>query len=150
MSLDNLVKIGQIKIHTPNAGEIERLLAAVRRNLQDASVAGLSDETRFDAGYKAIMQCALAALAACGYRPASNVPGHHQTMIASLSLTIGLAKDETIVLDALRKKRNLNDYSGDLIDPESVRECISRAQSLLVTTENWLKAHKPELFINRG
>jgi hypothetical protein len=27
-----------------------------------------------------------------------------------------------LVLDALRRKRNVNDYAGDLIDPESVRE----------------------------
>ena len=35
------------------------------------------------------------------------------------------------MLDALRKKRNINDYTGDLMDPESLRQCILEAESLL-------------------
>lgn len=83
MSLDNLTKTGQLKAHTTTVAEIARLLAAAKRNLRDAMVSGISDETRFDAAYKAIMQCALAALMASGYRPATSVPGHHQTTLAS-------------------------------------------------------------------
>ena len=58
------------------------------------------------------MQCALVAMMASGYRPSTSAPGHHQTMIQSLPLTLGLDNDTWIVLDALRKKRNLNDYTG--------------------------------------
>jgi hypothetical protein len=145
MSLDNLARIGQLKPHTPNAMETLRLLASAERNLKDARVAGISDETRFDAGYKAIMQCALVALMASGYRPATSMPGHHQTMIQSLSLTLGVSNDVWLVLDALRKKRNVNDYSGDLIDPASMRECIVRAATLLAATRQWLKEHHPQL-----
>jgi len=145
MSLDNLARIGQLKAHAPSAAETLRLLAAAERNLKDARVAGISAETRFDAGYKAIMQCALVALMASGYRPATNTPGHHQTMIQSLALTLRVSKDDGLVLDALRKKRNVNDYSGDPIDPESVGECIARAGALLATTRQWLKQHHPQL-----
>jgi hypothetical protein len=81
MSLQNLVKIGQLHPHEARADEIGRLLAAAQRNLKDARRAENSAETRFDCAYKAIMQCALIALMATGYRPASNAPGHHQTMI---------------------------------------------------------------------
>ena len=56
MSLENLLKIGQLKSHPPDAGEIERLLTAAERNLRDARVTSISAETRFDAAYKAIMQ----------------------------------------------------------------------------------------------
>ena len=145
MSLDNLVRIGQLKPHEPNAAETQRLLAAAERNRRDAGVDGISDETRFDAAYKAIMQCAMVALMASGYRPATNVAGHHQTMIQSLPLTLGVSNDAWLVLDALRKKRNVNDYSGDLIDPESVRECLARATDLLATTHRFLKKHHPQL-----
>ena len=145
MSLDNLVRTGQLKLHEPAAGEIQRLLASAERNLKDARVTGISDETRFDTGYKAIMQCALVALMASGYRPATSVPGHHQTMIASLSLTLVVPKEEWLVLDALRRKRNVNDYSGDPIDSESVRECVARAEALLARTRQWLSAHHAEL-----
>lgn len=90
MSLENLLKIGQLKPHPPEAAEIERLLIAARRNLRDAGVTSISPETRFDAAYKAIMQSALAALMMHGYRPDTNRPGHHMTVIQSLPLTIGL------------------------------------------------------------
>lgn len=145
MSLDNLARIGQLKAHAPNAAETLRLLASAERNLKDANVAGISDETRFNLGYNAIMQCALVALMASGYRPATSMPGHHQTMIQSLPLTLGVSNDEWLVLDALRKKRNVNDYAGDLIDPESVRVCNARAAALLATTRQWLKQHHPQL-----
>lgn len=35
MSLENLLKIGQLKPHAPDAAEIERLLIAARRNLRE-------------------------------------------------------------------------------------------------------------------
>jgi len=80
MSLENLIKINQLQRHTATADEVQRLLAAAHRNLADSAVAGLSDETRFDAAYKAIMQCAMMGLMANGYRPSTTTPGHHQTM----------------------------------------------------------------------
>ncbi len=112
MTLQNLAKIGQLKPHDATADEVQRLLGAVRRNLADAAFSGISTETRFDCAYKAIMQCALVAMLASGYRPSTNAPGHHQTMIQWLPLTLGISNDTWIVLDALRKKRNLNDYTG--------------------------------------
>jgi hypothetical protein len=84
-------------------------------------------------------------LMANGYRPSTTTPGHHQTMIQTLGLTMGLGKEVWIVLDSLRKKRNLNDYSGDLIEPAAVRNCIGHAQSLLIHTQKWLSEHRPDL-----
>jgi hypothetical protein len=71
MSLENLLKIYQLQRHTATAEEVQRLLAAAQRNLADSAVQGLSDETRFDAAYKAIMQCAMVGLLANGYRPST-------------------------------------------------------------------------------
>jgi hypothetical protein len=59
VTLQNLLKIGRLKAHEPNAAEVQRLLAAIRRNLTDAVATNISAETRFDAAYKAVMQCAL-------------------------------------------------------------------------------------------
>lgn len=131
MSLDDLVRKGRLKPHTPNATEATRLLAAARRNLRDASLDELSEESRFDLAYKTIMQCAMLALLARGYRPATSIPGHHQTMIQCLPMTFGVSEDVVLVLDALRKKRNLTDYSGELVDPASVKECLLRAYKLV-------------------
>lgn len=145
MSLDNLVKTNQLQTHSPSPESVQRLLAAIRRNLADAQAPGISDETRFDAGYKAIMQCAMVGLWGNGYRPATGTPGHHQTMIQTLALTLGVERESWVLMDALRKKRNLNDYSGDLIEPDSVQVCIEQAQRLLARTEAWLKTERPEL-----
>ena len=99
----------------------------------------------FDTAYKAIMQCALIGLHANGYRPATSTPGHHQTMIQCLPLTLDVSNDGWLVLDALRKKRNANDYLGDLIERESMFECIRQADSLLARTRKWLAEHRPDL-----
>jgi hypothetical protein len=120
-------------------------LAAATRNLADSRAAGISDETRFDCAYKAIMQCALIGLLANGYRPATSTPGHHQTMIQALPLTLGVDRRDWVVLDALRKKRNVNDYSGDLMEPEAVRECILRAEALLGLTQECLARERGDL-----
>ena len=41
MSLQNLLKIGQLKAHPVDAGEIAQLLAAARRNLRDLLAASV-------------------------------------------------------------------------------------------------------------
>ena len=84
------------------------MLAAATRNLADARVTNISPETRFDAAYKAIMQAALAALMAHGYRPDTKRPGHHMTVVQALPLTIGLTAARVTVLDTLRRKRNVS------------------------------------------
>jgi shikimate 5-dehydrogenase len=87
MSLENLLKINQLQRHKAKAEEVQRLLAAADRNLADSAVPDLSNETRFVAAYKAIIQCTMLGLMAHGYRPSTNIPVHHQTMIQSLGLT---------------------------------------------------------------
>ena len=145
MSLDNLVKINQLQRHETHPEEVGRLLAAAQRNLADAGNEAISDESRFDIAYKAIMQCAMIGLLANGYRPSTTTPGHHQTMIQSLGLTLGVENKVWIVLDALRKKRNQSDYSGDLVEPAAVQSCIQHAQSLVAHTRDWLKRHRADL-----
>ena len=144
VSLANLLKIGRLKQHTPDATEIQRLLAAAARNLADARVSSISAETRFDAAYKVIMQCGLAALMASGYRPDTNQPGHHLTVVQSLPLTIGLESKRMTVLDTFRRKRNMSDYTGADMDDASVEHCITEAKRLLGDVEAWLRKTHPE------
>ncbi|OHC62569.1 MAG: DNA-binding protein [Rhodocyclales bacterium RIFCSPLOWO2_02_FULL_63_24] len=145
MTLANLLKIGRLKTHASNGAEIRRLLAAAARNLADAWVEVVSDETRFDAAYKTIMQVALAAMLASGYRPSTSEPGHHQTLIQSLPLTVGLASDAWVVIDALRRKRNAADYLGDPVEAEALAECVRQAEYLYVAVETWLRERHPSL-----
>lgn len=146
MSLENLLKIGQIKQYVPDKQQIAKLLAAADRSLQDAQRSENSAETRFDLAYKAIMQSALVALQAHGYRPDTNRPGHHATLIQSLPLTIGLAGDRIAVLDKLRKKRNLSDYFGADVDDAATAACVKLARQLLEEVHAWLAREYADLF----
>lgn len=105
VSLDNLLKIGRLKEHLPDAGEIRQLLAAARRNLSDAG----------------------------------------QTVVQALTLTIGLPANRVTVLDTLRRKRNLSDYTGEDVDESSARACVTEAHRLLNDVATWLKANRPGL-----
>lgn len=145
MTLENLLKIGQLKSHVTDSVEIKRLLDAAQRNLADAHVEAISPETRFDAAYKAIMQAALAALMANGFRPDTNRPGHHMTVLQSLPTTIGLPSERMTVLDTLRRKRNLSDYTGEDVDDISAQHCIREAEQLLREVVGWLKKNTPGL-----
>lgn len=129
----------------PTAAEVQRLLAAAERNIADSRVTAVSDENRFDAAYKAIMQCALAAMLASGFRPSTSEPGHHQTLIQSLPLTLGVPNETWVVLDALRRKRNMSDYSGEVVLPEMAADATAQATALLKALRAWLKAQHPDL-----
>jgi hypothetical protein len=142
--LDNLVGRTLERVVPERAG-VARMLAAAERNLVDARLRALSAENRFDAAYKAILQCAMVALRANGFRTLTSQAGHHQTALQTLPLTIGLVKDRMILLDALRKQRNLADYEGEPVTAGIVAECLAEAQQLLADVKAWLKANKPEL-----
>lgn len=144
MTLRNLVG-RSLEAIEPDKGMIQRLLAAAKRNINDAHTETLSDENRFDMGYKAIKQLANAALQANGFRTLTSVPGHHQTMLQSLGKTIGLDNGLIIELDALRKQRNVADYSGDLVPESSMLACLTRAEELMEMVSAYLKKEHPEL-----
>lgn len=145
MTLENLLKIDRLQQHVSSREAVQRLLQAAARNLADARVEGVSGETRFDAAYKCIMQCAMVALWANGFRTSTSQPGHHQTAIQSLPHSIGLGQGVVIVLDALRKQRNVNDYEGDPISDQAVAECIKQAESLHQAVSAWLRANRADL-----
>lgn len=150
MTLANLLAIQRLQAFKANPAGVQRLLAAAARNLADAGLAQLSPENRFDAAYKAILQCAMLGLWAHGYRTSTHQPGHHQTALQALPLTLGLPGDTVIVLDALCKQRNLNDYEGDPVSDAVVTECIAQATQLLAHTRRWLLAQFPDLLAAPG
>jgi hypothetical protein len=145
MTLENLLSIGRLKPHKATATEIQRLLASAEAALADAKRTQNSAATRFDMGYKAIMQCALAALMANGFRPSTSEAGHQQTTIQTLPKTIGLPADRMKVLDGFRRARNLSDYEGEPVEESKVRESIEWADALLGNVRGWLKNNQPNL-----
>jgi len=79
MTLENLLAIHRLQPFEAPPDGVQRLLASAGRNLNDARLAELSADNRFDAAYKAIMQCAMIGLLANGYRTVTSQSGHHQT-----------------------------------------------------------------------
>ena len=119
MTLENLLKTGQLKSYEADAKEVRRLLDAARRNLRDSAATNISPDTKR--------------------------PGHHAVAIQALPKAIGIAADRIAVLDTLRRKRNLSDYTGEDIDSRSVDECRGEAKRLLDEVSAWLKKNRPEL-----
>lgn len=149
MSLQNLVGIS-LDVITPDKAQVAHLLAAASRNIADAQLAGLSRENRFDAAYKAIMQLAMVGLHANGYRTLTSKPGHHQTALQTLPLTVGLVPEAVWPLDALRKQRHLADYSGDTVPESAAVACLQSAQTLQGHVLRWLHAQRPDLLPAAG
>ena len=49
------------------------------------------------------------------------------------------------VLETLRRKRNISDYTGEDIDDSSVDQCRKEAKQLLSDVEGWLADSRPDL-----
>jgi len=145
MTLRNLLKIGQLESHETNTEQVGRLLDTSRRCLGDARQTAITPETRLDAAYRAITQLCMVALWANGYRPSKSRPGHHQTMIQSLVHSVGLDRDQVLLLNTFRVKRNAIDYTGEDVDEASVEECIEAAERLRHFVTEWLADNKQEL-----
>lgn len=141
--MDNLVGISLERI-PPDGVAVRRLLQAAARNIQDAHVEAVSAENRFDAAYKAIMQLANASLQANGFRTLTSRPGHHQTLLQGLAKSVGLDSDTMVLLDSLRKQRNVADYSGDLVPESAMRECIKQAEQLQQVVTEWFETNHAE------
>lgn len=145
MTLENLLAIRQLQAHRADPVALRKLLDAARRNLADARIEQISADNRFDAAYKCVMQCAMIGLWANGYRTSTSQPGHHQTAIQCLGHTMAVPRDDIIVLDALRRQRNITDYEGDPVSEATLAGCIEHAARLLAHTEHWLHERHPEL-----
>lgn len=140
-----MLRIGKLKPHTPDKAEIERLLAAAERALKDANMSRISSDGRLDLAYRAIMQTALVALLANGFRPSTGEPGHHQLLIQALPKTLGLPAERVRLLDAFRAARNRSDYDGVPVSHAVARECVEEARLLLEGLRAWLSINRPEL-----
>ncbi len=112
MTLQNLLRTGQLQPFSPTRGSIAKLLKAAHERLSDARQTNISNSTRFDAAYMSIVEPSQAALMANGFR-LSSAQGHHATAIQTLPKSVGLENSRIAGLDALRKQRHLVDYDGD-------------------------------------
>ena len=131
--------------HRTTRQEIQGLLSIIERDLRDAQVSGVSADWRLAIAYNAALQCAVAALAAAGYRPGRG-GSHHYHAIEALKFTLSCESDLIRTLDAFRKKRNIADYerAGSATERE-VTELVGLGQELRARLVQWLEREHPEL-----
>jgi hypothetical protein len=119
--LDNLVRIGQLKLEPPAQAEFDGLVRSGQVRLIDARIPALSLESRFDLAYNAAHALSLAALRWYGYRSENR---YH--VFQCLTHTLGLQAAQWRVLDQAHRKRNLAEYEGDLDVDEALVEALLR------------------------
>ncbi len=125
--LENLAKIGSLKIEPCNAVEFKGLVQSGRVRLQDAQNATLSIESKFDLAYNASHALALAALRWHGYRSESRY-----LVFQCLAHTLGLQPAEYRVFDLCHRRRNVAEYEGHLeVEEALVMALLTSTQKIL-------------------
>jgi len=126
MTLENLVRIRQIKKEPPDKKEFEGLVASAINRLRDAENLTLSYPSRFDLAYGAAYGLALAALRASGYRSDKR----YQVFQCLVHMT-DLDKGAIGLLSKCHEKRNLAEYEGRFeVDERLLDELIESAKKL--------------------
>lgn len=124
--LDNLVRIGQLKVEPPAQAEFGGLVRSGLVRLADAKNAALNLESRFDLAYNAAHALSLAALRWHGYRSENRYQ-----VFQCLSHTLALPAAQWRVLDQAHRKRNLAEYEGDLEVDEALVEALIRTAQVV-------------------
>jgi hypothetical protein len=119
--LDNLVKIGQLKVEDSSEAEVTGLIQSGVARLEDARKTALNIESRFDLAYNAAHALSLAALRRMGYRSESRY-----IVFQCLQYTLDLPNEQWRVLDQAHRKRNIAEYEGDVDVDEALVDAIVR------------------------
>lgn len=138
MSLEEMLLRSELKREKAMPGEIERMLNAVERRLQDAGHADIHPETRLEQAYHVILGCALIGLRAHDLRLV-NRPGHHVVAVESLADTLSISPGRIDYFQTLRDLRNKDLYTGRTsISDSQAAEAVEEARELVQDLRGWL------------
>jgi len=130
-TLDNLVRIKQLKAEPPDQTEFDGMVSSAKYRLTDAQNESLSEDSQFSLAYGAAHALALAAMRWHGYRS-----DNRYLVFQCLEQTVGLEKAKWRVLDKCHKQRNIAEYEGHLeITSQLLRELIEISKELLARAE---------------
>jgi hypothetical protein len=107
VELENLVRIGKLKVETADASEFAGLFQSAEARLRDAERTELSPESRFDLAYNAAHALCLAALRWHGYRS-----DDRYIVFQVLPHTLKMKPEQWRVLDQAHRRRNRFEYEG--------------------------------------
>lgn len=126
MTLENLLKISQLKQEAPDKRELLGLINSANVRLIDAQNKSLAFASRFDLAYSAAHVFALAALRAKGYRS-----DKRYLVFQCLEHTTDLSKVSIRLFARCHEKRNLAEYEGYFeTDEQLLEELIINTQEL--------------------
>ena len=125
-NLDNLVKIGQLKVGPSTDDEINGLIRRGLVKVADYKRADLSVDSRFDLAYNAAHALCLAALRRAGYRSENRF-----IVFQCTQHTIGLEPENWRVLSDAHRERNVAEYEGDIIVNEQLVEALVRVVDIV-------------------
>jgi len=133
ITLDNLVRTGQLKREPPAQQELDGLIRSGLARLRDSENTALALESRFDLAYNAAHALSLAALRWHGFRSENRY-----LVFQTLAHTLKLPAEQWRVLASAHQQRNRIEYEGIAdIDEQLVaatlrvtREVAARVQKL--------------------
>ena len=126
MTLENLVRINQLKQEPSDKKEFTGLLASAIDRLHDAQKVDLSFASKFDLAYSAAHGLALAALRAAGYRS-----DKRYLVFQCLSHTTSLPQTQIRLFSLCHDRRNLAEYEGHMdADEKLLSELIAATIAL--------------------
>lgn len=146
MTWTQLLAKDEVKHHKTSKTEIDKIRAAIRRDLADASLKGLSQDRRFATAYNAALQTTKMAIACSGFRVTPG-GGHHRISFEALILAVGkAAAPYGDYFDRCRRKRNVIDYDDANVATETeAQEIVEKAVEFITVVEKWIAAKYPAL-----
>lgn len=133
-----------LKPQAPNARDVVLWLQQAQVKLGDAQQAVVSESTRMDAAWDAVLLACLAVACAEGWRATSD-KGHHEVALEGAAQAVGQGSSRYYQLDALRGWRNRKYRAGHGVEPEELAEAIELVKPFLADVASWFAQRHAKL-----
>lgn len=136
----------RFKEQLSSTAEVKSLLAVAERQLEDASVAGVSADGRFAWAYEAALQLATVVIRASGRRLPAR-PGHHRSTFKEVPRLLGDEVEATArYFETCRRKRNMLTYhSAGVVTADQADELVREVRAFREAVVGWLAREHPGL-----
>jgi hypothetical protein len=136
--LDNLVRIGRLKVEAASLEEFDGMVKSASRGLTDAQNESIDSDSQFDLAIEAAHKFALAALRQRGYRSEDRI-----TVFQTLVHTLGTDSADLRIFLKAHNERNLAAYEGRLdIDEKLVGDLIDATKRLATAVGNLARSKR--------
>jgi hypothetical protein len=129
-----------VKPQATNAKDAVSWLKQAQVKLSDAQHPTVSEGTRMDAAWDAVLMACLAVACAQGWRITSG-KGHHAVALEGAAEALALSVNHFDELDTLRDWRNRKYRAGYEVHPDELTEAIGWVEPFLKTVAQWFAEH---------